>query len=171
MSAYTFSDPHFWHENMAKRRNFSCAEEMNELIVKNWNNTISKRDAVYLLSDITMEKSNYEILSRLNGIINVVLGNHDQRQHVREMLKYVNSVAGMIDYKDKVILTHCPIHPSQLEFKYTYNIHGHVHSNSVLKNPMLADYLGEKDPKYINVCAEVLNYHPVRIDTLIPWLL
>ena len=43
MSTYLFSDPHFHHENMAKRRGFSSAEEMNELIVKNWNNTVSKR--------------------------------------------------------------------------------------------------------------------------------
>jgi len=123
MSTYLFSDPHFHHENMAKHRGFSSAEEMNELIVKNWNNTVSKRDCVYLLGEITLEKKQYEILSRLQGVINVVLGNHDERQHVKEMLKYVNSVSGMIDYKDKVILTHCPIHPSQLEFRYSHNIH------------------------------------------------
>ncbi len=155
MSTYLFSDPHFHHENMAKRRGFSSAEEMNELIVKNWNNTVSKRDCVYLLGDITMEKKQYEILSRLQGVINVVLGNHDERQHVREMLKYVNSVSGMIDYKDKVILTHCPIHPSQLEFRYSHNIHGHVHENSI------------NDLRYINVCAEMINYTPIEFSKLI----
>ena len=155
MSAYIFSDPHFHHENMAKRRGFSSAEEMNELIVKNWNNTVSKKDAVYLLGDITMEKKQYEILKRLQGIIHVVLGNHDERQHVREMLNYVHSVSGMIDYKKTVILTHCPIHPSQLEFRYSYNIHGHVHENSI------------DDERYINVCAEMINYTPVEFSKLI----
>ncbi len=154
MSTYLFSDPHFHHENMAIRRGFSSAEEMNELIVKNWNNTISKKDVVFLLGDITMEKKQYEILGRLQGLINVVLGNHDQRQHVKEMLNYVHSVAGMIDYKKKAILTHCPIHPSQLEFRYSYNIHGHVHQNSL------------DDARYINVCAEMINYTPVRFDDL-----
>jgi len=158
MSTYVFSDPHFWHENMAKKRDFSCAEEMNDFIVMKWNQVISKHDCVYLLGDITMEKSNYEILNRLKGVINVVLGNHDQRQHVREMLKYVNSVAGMIDYKGKVILTHCPIHVSQLEFRYGINIHGHVHENSL------------EDTRYINVCAEVIDYQPVEIKQLVPWL-
>jgi calcineurin-like phosphoesterase family protein len=151
MSAFVFSDPHFHHENMAKRRGFSCAEEMNEHIVKNWNNTVSKKDAVYLLGDITMEKNNYAILNRLNGVINVVLGNHDERQHTKYMAHYVNSVAGMIDYKNAYILTHCPIHPSQLEFRYSYNIHGHVHYNSL------------DDPRYINVCAEVIDYKPILI--------
>jgi calcineurin-like phosphoesterase family protein len=154
MSAYIFSDPHFHHKNMAIKRGFSCEEEMNELIVKNWNNIVSKKDAVYLLGDITMEKKNYEIVSRLQGVINVVLGNHDERQHVRELLKYVNSVSGMIDYKNKVILTHCPVHPSQLEFRYSHNIHGHVHENSL------------DDKRYINVCAEVVDYKPKLITDL-----
>ena len=155
MSAYLFSDPHFHHENMAIRRGFSSAEEMNELIVKNWNNTVSKKDAVYLLGDITMEKKNYEILTRLQGIIHVVLGNHDERQHVREMLNYVHGVSGMIDYKRTAILTHCPVHHSQLEFRYSYNIHGHVHENSI------------DDERYINVCAEMINYTPVEFSKLI----
>jgi calcineurin-like phosphoesterase family protein len=141
---------------MAKHRGFSSAEEMNELIVKNWNNTISKRDAVFLLGDITMEKNQYEILWRLNGMIHVVLGNHDERRHVREMLNYVHSVSGIIDYKKKAILTHCPVHPSQLEFRYPYNIHGHVHENSI------------DDPRYINVCAEMIDYTPVEFSKLIP---
>jgi calcineurin-like phosphoesterase family protein len=139
---------------MAIKRGFSCEEEMNELIVKNWNNIVSKKDAVYLLGDITMEKKNYEIVSRLQGVINVVLGNHDERQHVKELLKYVNSVSGMIDYKNKVILTHCPVHPSQLEFRYSHNIHGHVHENSL------------DDKRYINVCAEVIDYKPKLITDL-----
>lgn len=166
MSTFLFSDPHFHHENMAKRRGFSSAEEMNELIVKNWNNTISKHDCVFLLGDITMEKKQYEILSRLKGVIHVVLGNHDQRQHVQELLKYVNSVSGIIDYKKKAILTHCPIHPSQLEFRYSYNIHGHVHENSVLdiyEDPKFKI----QDPRYINVCAEMINYTPVEFLKLI----
>jgi calcineurin-like phosphoesterase family protein len=140
---------------MAKRRGFSSAEEMNELIVKNWNKTVSKKDCVYLLGDITMEKKQYEILGRLQGIIHVVLGNHDERQHVREMLNYVHSVSGIIDYKKIAILTHCPIHPSQLEFGYPYNIHGHVHENSI------------DDSRYINVCAEMINYTPVEFSKLI----
>ena len=155
MSAFVFSDPHFGHKNMAIKRGFSCEEEQDELIVKNWNNVISKRDNIFLLGDITMEKKNYEILSRLKGQIDVVLGNHDQKQHVREMLKYVNSVSGIIDYKSMVIFTHCPIHVSQLEFRYKYNIHGHVHENSI------------DDSRYINVCAEMINYTPIEFNKLI----
>lgn len=156
MSAYFISDLHFGHENMAIKRGFSCADEMNEHIVKCWNSVISKRDIVFILGDVTMEKvKDYPILNTMKGLKTVVLGNHDQPQHVTELLKYVNKVGGMITYKKTAILTHCPIHPSELEYRFKYNIHGHVHENSL------------NDPRYKNVSAEVLNYTPVEFSMLI----
>lgn len=150
------SDLHFGHENMAIKRGFSSAEYMNEYIVSNWNSVVNKRDITYILGDVSMEsKRFYPILSRLNGIINVVLGNHCRRQDIPEMLKYVNSVAGMVDYKGGYILTHCPVHPSQLDFRYSKNIHGHVHENSL------------DDERYINVSCEVVDYTPKLITELI----
>jgi calcineurin-like phosphoesterase family protein len=156
MSTFFISDLHLGHENMAIKRGFSCADEMNEHIIKCWNSVISKRDLVYILGDVTMEKvRDYPILLQLKGEKTVVLGNHDEPQHARELLKYVNKVAGMIDYKGNSILTHCPIHPSQLDYRYSYNIHGHVHENSL------------DDPRYINVSCEVVDYTPVEYLKLI----
>jgi hypothetical protein len=67
---FVASDPHFGHESMAIKRGFSGAEEHDELIIKNWNAVVSKRDTVYLLGDITMETSkHYHQLTRLNGLI------------------------------------------------------------------------------------------------------
>jgi calcineurin-like phosphoesterase family protein len=150
------SDTHFGHKNMAIKRGFSSAEEMNEHIIKRWNEVVNKKDVTYLLGDVSMESKNfYYLLDRLNGVINVILGNHDRRQDIPELLKYVNSVAGMIDFKGDYILTHCPVHPSQLEFRYSYNIHGHVHENSL------------EDPRYINVSCEVVDYTPKLITELI----
>ena len=160
MSVIRFiSDPHFHHKNMAIRRGFNDEIEMNEYIIKQWNKIVSKRDVTYILGDITMEKSNYKILNQLNGLKKVVLGNHDKPQHIKELLKYVNSVAGMVDFKDKefgkIILTHCPIHPQELKYRFKYNIHGHVHENSIKNN------------QYINVCMEKIHYTPKLLKELI----
>ena len=151
---FAISDLHLSHKNMAIRRGFIDEIEHDEHIIKMWNSVINKRDTVYVLGDITMERTHpYELLKRLNGVINVVLGNHDYKNHSKELLNYVNTVAGMVDYKG-FILTHCPIHPSQLEHRYIKNIHGHVHSNSL------------DDNRYINVCCEVVDYKPVLISQL-----
>lgn len=155
-----YSDPHFGHRNMAIRRGFKDEYEMNERIVSEWNKVVSKRDVTYILGDITMEKaSEYYWLDQLNGIKKVILGNHDRPQHVPELLKYVNTVASMKYLKDKkygnIILTHAPIHPCELDYRYNINIHGHVHENTL------------DDKRYINVSAEVIDYKPKLLSELI----
>jgi calcineurin-like phosphoesterase family protein len=156
MSTFFISDLHLGHENMAIKRGFSCADEMNDTIIKRWNSVVSKRDLVICTGDITMEKTKfYPLLNELNGLKTIVLGNHDEPNHVPELLKYVNKVAGMIDYKKEFILTHCPIHPSQLDYRYKYNIHGHIHSEFI------------DDPRYINICAENIDYTPKTLEQLL----
>lgn len=153
------SDTHFHHTNMAIKRGFSTAEEMNQHILEKWNSKVLKKDTVYLLGDVTMEKANYEILNKLNGYKKVILGNHDQPQHIPELLKYVNSVCGMYkkgfeEVKGNIIMTHCPIHEGELN-RFKYNIHGHVHENSL------------EDSRYINVSCEVIDYTPKFIEELL----
>jgi calcineurin-like phosphoesterase family protein len=150
---FLLSDPHFGHEKMAIRRGFSSAEEQDEFIIKQWNLVVTKRDIVYLLGDITMEKNNYSILDRLNGRKKVILGNHDQGNHVPSLLKHVMSVCGMVKLNG-YILTHAPIHPTELG-RFGVNIHGHVHENTI------------DDPRYKNVSCEVLNYTPLLFPTKI----
>ena len=154
------SDLHLSHNNMALRRGFVNFEEHDRHIVKNWNNVVNKRDVVYILGDVTFEKSTpYILLNQLNGIKKIILGNHDQPQHVPELLKYVNNVASMKYLKDKqfgnIILSHAPIHPQELEYRFNINIHGHVHENTL------------PDKRYINVSAEVIDYKPKLLSELL----
>lgn len=143
---YFFSDPHFGHEHVAEWRGFKSSEEHDRFVIDNWNKAITKKDVVYLLGDITMEKNNYDQLRELKGIINVVLGNHDQPQHIPDLLKVVNKIMGMRKL-DGFWLTHAPMHPQEL--RGHFNIHGHVHGNSI------------NDNRYFNVSAEVINYTPI----------
>lgn len=133
---------------MAIKRGFKDEIEHDNHIIEQWNKVVTKRDTVWILGDITMEKSTpYPLLDKLNGYKKVVLGNHDQPQHIPELLKHVNSVCGMIKYKG-YILSHCPIHESEIR-RFAKNIHGHVHENSL------------DDERYINVSCEVVNYTPI----------
>jgi len=153
------SDLHLGHYNMAIRRGFENAEEMNQHIIKSWNSVVNKKDTVYILGDITMEKAaDYPLLNQLLGFKKVVLGNHDKAQHIPQLLKYVNSVAGMVKFGSpygNIFLTHCPIHPSELEFGVKYNIHGHVHENTI------------DDIRYKNVSCENIDYKPKSLEELL----
>jgi calcineurin-like phosphoesterase family protein len=153
------SDTHFGHRNMAIKRGFKDETEHDEYIVSEWNKIVFKKDVTWILGDVTMEKSNYEILNKLNGIKKVILGNHDKPEHVPKLLEYVNKVCAVQYVKHKefgnIIFSHIPIHPKELEYRFTINIHGHVHTNTL------------DDKRYINVSAEVIDYKPKLLSELL----
>jgi len=150
---YFISDLHYNHKNMAERRGFKNVEKHNEHLIKSWNTVVAKRDKVFILGDITMEKKDYRFLNKLNGRKVVVLGNHDLPQHTKEMLKYVDQIAGVINYKG-YILTHVPIHESELTERFRGNIHGHLHEGII------------KDHRYVNVCVEMTSFKPKTLEEL-----
>ena len=164
---------HLQHPNMAHHRGFQDEYYHDEHLIECWNKVVSKKDITYILGDVTMESTKgYYQLDRLNGIKHVVLGNHDKKQHVPELLKYVDSVAGMIDYKGYA-LTHCPIHPSELSF-YRANIHAHIHHINKLYPCEVPDSYGREsfilqatEHKYINVDAKLIDYIPKTLDQLL----
>lgn len=163
---------HFGHKWMAQHRGFQDEFYHDEKIVEEWNNMIHKKDLTFILGDVTMENPDYFYhLDRLNGRKIVVLGNHDLHQHARKLLEYVESVAGMIDYKG-FCLTHAPIHPNELP-RYKGNIHAHIHENNLIEVMAQSSW---KDPgstlvptlhKYYNVDAKIINYKPKTIEELI----
>lgn len=142
------SDIHWDHEAMViKHRKFQSLEDQRDLIIKNWNKTVHKRDLTIIAGDLTMEKANYDWLDLLNGRKIAVLGNHDLRQHVRALMNHVDSVCGAYDYKGYII-THIPIHKRELVGRFCGNIHGHVHFDSI------------EDWMYYNVSIDANRYTP-----------
>ena len=163
---------HFGHPSIARRRGFEEAFLHDEYLIDSWNKTVHKKDIVYILGDVTMETSkHYYQLDRLKGRKIVVMGNHDLHQHTKELLTYVDSVAGMVDYKG-FCLTHAPIHPCEMG-RYRGNIHAHIHSN-LLEEVVVHDMYADEDSKLIPtvhkyhcVDAHRVQYIPQTVEQLI----
>lgn len=84
------SDLHFHHRNICKycNRPYNSLEEMHEALITNWNSVVKENDTVFLLGDMGFcgyEKLK-ELLSRLNGNIILVTGNHDAPSVVQHLL-------------------------------------------------------------------------------------
>lgn len=77
---YFTSDLHFGHKNVINycNRPFNDLDEMHDRIIKVWNNTIRKKDIVYVLGDFSLNpKWSKLIVPKLNGYKILIAGNHD----------------------------------------------------------------------------------------------
>lgn len=146
---FHIGDLHFGHKNITKFRPtvggilVNDESEHREVVIQLWNETVSKRDIVWLHGDILFNADLLHQVGRLNGTKNLILGNHDIQ--LRDWV-YFNKVCGFEKYK-KSWLSHAPIHPAELWGKI--NIHGHVHDATI------------PDYNYYNVSLENTNGRPI----------
>ena len=68
---YFISDTLFNHKNIIKycNRPFKDVEEMNKVLIENWNNTVTDFNTIFHLGDValTNESEMKEIISKLKG--------------------------------------------------------------------------------------------------------
>lgn len=78
--SYFYSDPHFGHGNIIEfaNRPFSSLKEMEEALIKNYNEMVKPNQTVLWCGDCSFRLSELPtILGRLNGRKILVRGNHD----------------------------------------------------------------------------------------------
>lgn len=94
MTIYFTADTHFGHKNIINlcKRPFCSVEEMDEWLIKLWNERVGILDTVYHLGDVSLShgKRIDSILERLNGTIHLVYGNHD-RKEIRRHPRFASS--------------------------------------------------------------------------------
>lgn len=82
MTTYLTADPHFGHFKMIETgtRSFASVDEMNDVLVRNWNRVVNEKDIVWVLGDFAFNMTDRqiaEIFHSLKGRLRLVLGNHD----------------------------------------------------------------------------------------------
>lgn len=155
---------HLGHLAIAKWRGFETSEEHDEHLIEKWNSVVNKRDLTYILGDITNETSkHYHLLDRLQGRKIAILGNHDLPKHSKELLKHVDYIGGLMKYKG-IFLSHCPVHPMELDYRVSRNIHSHLHEKSIMIMNENGDLI--KDDRYHCVSVEQVDFKPVSISDL-----
>ena len=170
---FFISDTHFGHKAVIQfcNRPFSSVEEMNERLIENWNSVVRDQDEVIHVGDVMFAGKPNLILPRLKGNKKLVLGNHD---HYKNLKVYFNKFYGA-KYQSTMLVTHVPVHINCLGKRFTHNIHGHLHQNNVqcrmeyVQESNNGDSItrwDERDPHYINVSVEQINYTPISWEEL-----
>ena len=159
---FVISDTHFDHTNIIRycKRPFRNTREMNTSLVKNWNRTVDKSDKVYFLGDMTFGKGRRSIdywLSKLNGDIFFICGNHDT-----DIITRAKVITDQFPIKYKgheFLLMHDPYRPSNWN---GWIIHGDKHNNSPVEYPHV-----HKKNMTVNISAEFTEYTPISLDSII----
>ncbi|MDO5560241.1 MAG: metallophosphoesterase [Oscillospiraceae bacterium] len=158
---FFIADTHFGHEAIIhyENRPFQNVEEMDRIMIQNFNSVVSADDTVFILGDFScydMEK-NIQIVESLNGRKILVMGNHDTETDRYYFECGFESVSRFpVIYEGFWILSHEPMY---LNVNMPYaNIYGHVHSN-----PVYADFSKQS----YCVSAERINYTPIEFDEII----
>lgn len=143
----------FTHPDGSKVRPWDSYEEMDDELVRRFNEVVLPDDKCYILGDVTINRRALPTIARLN-CKNLILikGNHDNFK-VSEYLNYFTDIRAYHVQQD-VVLSHVPIHPQSLD-RWVGNIHGHLHSNSI------------PDPRYKCVSMEHTDYYPVLLNQVI----
>lgn len=120
-----------------------CIRKHDEWLIDKWNNTIGKKDFVYILGDLSMgnKENTRKILERLNGRKFLILGNHDKScmglenyfQWVGDIkeVKFNHNQYKFIDPEETfcVELCHFPMFAWNRRPHGTCHCHGHTHGS------------------------------------------
>ena len=172
-AVFLVSDTHFGHagvcrftrnDGVTKLRPWDSAEEMDEEMVRRWNDRVRPNDKVYHLGDVVMSRRSLSIMDRLNGDKVLIRGNHDifkdedYRKYFRELRAY-HVMNGMI-------LSHIPLHPESLG-RLGVNIHGHTHANRVMRPRATIGRRDVVEVRYHCVCVEQTDFAPILFEDVI----
>lgn len=163
------SDSHFMHENIIKyvNRPFDNADEMNEVLIKNWNSVVKNDDLIFCLGDFALGKEQdcFKILERLNGHKVLIKGNHEKTVckksynrdefdgGIYELLEIgINDEEVANEFQD-IILCHYTMTTWNKSHRGSWQLFGHVHG--------MLDGKEFLSPNQFDVGVDSHQYYPI----------
>jgi calcineurin-like phosphoesterase family protein len=161
------SDTHWGHKNIIRfcNRPYATVEEMDEALINNWNSVVGDNDTVYHLGDMffTNMTRAADIMNRLNGNINIVLGNHDKviraNRPLREKFSMIMDDLDEISIDNyHIVLCHYPMMSWDNASRGSIQCHGHIHKTD-------NDYT-QQGKRQWDVGVDNNHYFPVSWDDI-----
>ena len=141
MKTYITSDLHLGHSNIKKfcpvtRARFSDnTDEMNEAMIKEWNEIVEPEDTVYILGDVAFMAASKAavLLKRKNGRKILIEGNHDHKAlkdvSFQKCFAEVHKYLEIVYNGTKICMFHYPIGEWNQMHRGSVHFHGHLHGN------------------------------------------
>ncbi len=167
------SDLHFGHRDIIgfDHRPFGDVEEMDQVLIKLWNDRVFEDDHVFIVGDLLCGSDKHAswYLSQMKGHKHLIIGNHDEgmldddrAMSYFESVDYMKTVVDVYEgRKIKVFLCHYPMVSWGKETHGNWHIYGHIHS------VRLQPYEAMQTISHtLNAAACINNYTPVSFREL-----
>lgn len=166
------SDTHFGHENILKycNRPFSSIEEHDNELIKRWNEKVPEDGIVFHLGDIGFCSESYlkDILTKVNGKIYWIIGNHDWKRMTHGVIsrfEYVTQQMVIRIGKKIIYLNHFPfLCFSGSNRSKVWNLYGHVHTSSYADSGFDTPRLSLTWPTQYDVGVDNNNFTPISFN-------
>lgn len=171
MTVWFTADLHIGHSAVIRyaRRPFANVDEMNEALIKNWNDCVSPKDDIYVLGDLSFCSLSRTIsyLSRLNGRKYWIFGNHDKKLRNREgILQFFEWGKDLTTIKipdsdayqgqQRIVLCHYAMRVWDKSHFGTWQLYGHSHGS-------LPD---DRHSLSMDVGVDNCNYRPISYEEI-----
>ena len=162
------ADTHFGHENIIRycHRPFANAEEMNEELIRRWNETVPEDGIIFHLGDFASGSSKLweDVLSSLHGKKYLILGNHDMK-HIRQGgMRHFELVTQQMSIRvggQAIILNHNPFLCYGGSYRDVWQLFGHVHSGPASHTGIDHPRLNMLFPLQYDVGVDNNDYRPI----------
>lgn len=170
MRNWYIADTHFGHCNVIRfdGRPFVDVEEMDRVLIENWNARVGDGDDVYVLGDFCYRSARGPVwyLKRLKGRKHLVTGNHDRTLLADTgAMACFESVDKMMFVKEEqgpVCLCHFPIAEWHGFYRNSWHVYGHIHNQ---RNETY-EFMKSRE-RALNAGCMINNYSPVRFQELV----
>lgn len=186
MSVLFTSDLHLGHANIILTcgrnlegcgENLATVEEMNDFLIRKWNEKVKEDDIVYILGDLSYRSSISvkTYLKQLKGRKHLIVGNHDfqWQKNIANINDYFESVSDMkvIRLGEKLItLCHYPLlewngsrRAKNQQTSISWLIHGHIHNS----RDNVFEYIRDNLPCALNCGVDINGFEPVTFEELL----
>ncbi len=171
------SDAHFYHDNIRRycNRPFETVEDMNDILIANWNSVVKPDDDVIVAGDF-IHSGNLEkiqsIIHRLNGKIWLVWGNHCmqnkfERPVIIEMFE--GRCYDAMDFQvedgeveDGFLKFHVNHYPCEYWTRGAIHLHGHIHSGPKAETSEKTIF----KPLRYDIGVDNNNYYPISYEEI-----
>lgn len=162
------ADTHFCHDNIVRfsGRPFANGAEMNEEIIRRWNETVPEDGIVFHLGDFCLggSKDWNDIMYRLHGKIYLILGNHDMKNIKQGFMGRFELVTQQMTIRvggQSIILNHNPFLAYGGSYRDVWQLFGHVHSGPLSNTGLDLPRLKMLFPLQYDVGVDNNDFRPV----------